>query len=70
MKEVQEFTANHSAGQYPFNLHVLGFNYSSTEAQFTTRRSSDLEGRRMSRYVPPAIDPDVTVLLMLVTSNA
>ena len=33
MKEVQEFTANHSAGQYPFNLHVLGFNYSSTEAQ-------------------------------------
>ena len=33
MKEVQEFTANHAAGQYPLNLHILDFNYSSTEAE-------------------------------------
>ena len=32
IKEVQEFAANHAAGQYPLNLHVLGLNYSSTEA--------------------------------------
>ena len=33
MKEVQEFAANHAAGQYPLNLHVLGLNYSSIEAE-------------------------------------
>ena len=33
MKEVQEFAANHAAGQYLLNLHVLGLNYSSTEAE-------------------------------------
>ena len=33
MKEVQEFAANHAAGLYPLNIHVLGLNYSSTEAE-------------------------------------
>ena len=33
MKEVQEFAANHAAGQYLLNLHYLGLNYSSTEAE-------------------------------------
>ena len=33
MKEVQEFAANHAAGQYPLNLYVLGLNYPSTEAE-------------------------------------
>ena len=31
MKEVQEFAANHAAGQYPLSLYDLGLNYSSTE---------------------------------------
>ena len=30
MKEVREFTANTTTGQYHLNLHVLGLNYSST----------------------------------------
>ena len=33
MKEVQEFAANHAAGQYPLNLHVLSLNYSSKQAE-------------------------------------
>ena len=33
MKEVQEFAANNAAGLYQLNLHVLGLNYSSTEAE-------------------------------------
>ena len=33
MKEVQEFSANHAADQYPLNLYILGLNYSSTEAE-------------------------------------
>ena len=30
MKELQEYAANNSVGQYDLNLHVLGLNYSST----------------------------------------
>ena len=33
MKEVQELAANHAAVQYELDLHVLGLNYSSTEAE-------------------------------------
>ena len=33
MKEFQEFAANIATGQYPLNLHVIGLNYSSTEAE-------------------------------------
>ena len=33
MKEVQEFAANHAAGQYELDLYVLGLKYSSTEAE-------------------------------------
>ena len=33
MKEVQEFAANHAAGQYALNLHDLGLNYSPTESE-------------------------------------
>ena len=33
MKEVQEFAANNAVGQYELYLHVLGLNYSSTEAE-------------------------------------
>ena len=33
MKEVQEFAANNAVGQYELDLHVLGLNYSSTEAE-------------------------------------
>ena len=30
MKVVRDFAANIATGQYHLNLHVLGFNYSST----------------------------------------
>ena len=33
MKEVQEFAANNAVGRYELDLHVLGLNYSSTEAE-------------------------------------
>ena len=33
IKEVQEFVACHAAGPYPLNLYILGFKYSSTEAE-------------------------------------
>ena len=33
MKKVQEFAANNAVGQYELDLHVLGLNYSSTEAE-------------------------------------
>ena len=33
MKGVQEFAANNAVGQYELYLHVLGLNYSSTEAE-------------------------------------
>ena len=33
MKEVQELAENNAAGQYTLNLHALGMNYSSTEAE-------------------------------------
>ena len=33
MKEVQEFDVNHAAGQYELDLHALGLNYSSIEAE-------------------------------------
>ena len=32
IKQVQEYS-RHAAGKYPLNLYVLGFNYSSTEAE-------------------------------------
>ena len=40
MKEVQEFTANNAVGQYELDLHVLGLNYSSTEAEMIKAYSS------------------------------
>ena len=40
MKEVQEFAANHAASQYELDLHVLGLNYSSTEAEMIKAYSS------------------------------
>ena len=30
MKEVRDFAANTAKGKYHLNLHVIGFNYSST----------------------------------------
>ena len=33
MKEVREFAANTATGQYHLNLHALGLNYSSKEAE-------------------------------------
>ena len=33
MKELQEFVANNAVGQYELYSHVLGLNYSSTEAE-------------------------------------
>ena len=42
MKEVREFSANTATGQYHFNLHVLGLNYSSTfEEMIKGYRSMD-----------------------------
>ena len=32
IKQVQEYSL-HARGQYPLNLYVLGFNYSSIEAE-------------------------------------
>ena len=33
MKELKEYASNNAAGQYHLNLHVIGLNYSSTEAE-------------------------------------
>ena len=36
MEKNREFSANTATGQYHFNLHVLGLNYSSTFVEMIT----------------------------------